>query len=54
MLGPSAAGLGQQFEAEMVWMDSARSNPRASICEARVQTVTAEISHGLVLNRLAR
>jgi sulfate adenylyltransferase large subunit len=45
--------VGQQFEAEMVWMDERPLDPaRVYLLKHASKTVTAEISHGLVLNQI--
>ena len=45
--------VGQQFEAEMVWMDERPLDPaRVYLLKHATKTVTAEISHGLVLNQI--
>ena len=45
--------VGQRFEAEMVWMDERPLDPsRVYLLKHATKTVTAEISHGLVLNQI--
>jgi sulfate adenylyltransferase large subunit len=45
--------VGQQFEAEIVWMDERPLDPaRVYLLKHATKTVTAEISHGLVLNQI--
>ena len=45
--------VGQRFEAEMVWMDERPLDPaRVYLLKHAAKTVTAEISHGLVLNQI--
>jgi sulfate adenylyltransferase large subunit len=45
---------GQQFDAEVVWMDERPLDPwRVYLLKHTTRTVTAEISHGLVLNQVA-
>jgi len=45
--------VGQQFEAEMVWMDERPLDPaRVYLLKHASKTVTAEISHGMVLNQI--
>jgi sulfate adenylyltransferase large subunit len=45
--------VGQKFEAEMVWMDEKPLDPgRVYLLKHTTKTVTAEISHGLVLNQI--
>jgi len=45
--------VGQKFEAEMVWMDERPLDPaRVYLLKHASRTVTAELSHGLVLNQI--
>jgi sulfate adenylyltransferase subunit 1 len=45
--------VGHRFEAEMVWMDERPLDPaRVYLLKHASKTVTAEISHGLVLNQI--
>ncbi len=45
--------VGQQFEAELVWMDERPLDPgRTYLLKHGTKTVTAEINHGLVLNQI--
>ena len=45
--------VGRQFEAELVWMDERPLDPaRVYLLKHAARTVTAEISHGLVLNQI--
>jgi sulfate adenylyltransferase subunit 1 (EFTu-like GTPase family) len=45
--------VGRQFEAELVWMDERPLDPgRVYLLKQGTRTVTAEISHGLVLNQI--
>jgi sulfate adenylyltransferase large subunit len=45
--------VGQHFEAEVVWMDERPLDPaRVYLMKHASRTVTAEISHGLVLNQI--
>jgi sulfate adenylyltransferase large subunit len=45
--------VGHRFEAEMVWMDERPLDPaRVYLLKHAAKTVTAEISHGLVLNQI--
>jgi sulfate adenylyltransferase subunit 1 len=45
--------VGQKFEAELVWMDEKPLDPgRVYVIKQGTRTVTAEISHGLVLNQI--
>jgi sulfate adenylyltransferase subunit 1 (EFTu-like GTPase family) len=45
--------VGQRFEAEVVWMDERPLDPgRTYLLKQGTRTVTAEISHGLVLNQI--
>jgi sulfate adenylyltransferase subunit 1 len=45
--------IGQRFEAEVVWMDERPLDPaRVYVLKHTTRTVTAEISHGLVLNQI--
>jgi sulfate adenylyltransferase large subunit len=45
--------VGQRFEAEMVWMDERPLDPaRVYLLKHTTKTVTAEISHGMVLNQI--
>jgi sulfate adenylyltransferase large subunit len=53
MLATEPPLVGQQFEAEMVWMDERPLDPaRVYLLKHASKTVTAEISHGLVLNQI--
>jgi sulfate adenylyltransferase large subunit len=45
--------VGQRFEAEMVWMDERPLDPaRVYLLKHASKTVTAEFSHGMVLNQI--
>ena len=45
--------VGHRFEAELVWMDERPLDPaRVYLLKHAARTVTAEISHGLVLNQI--
>jgi sulfate adenylyltransferase subunit 1 (EFTu-like GTPase family) len=45
--------VGRRFEAEMVWMDERPLDPaRVYLLKQATRTVTAEISHGMVLNQI--
>ncbi len=45
--------VGQRFEAELVWMDERPLDPsRVYVLKQTSRTVTAEVSHGLVLNQI--
>jgi sulfate adenylyltransferase large subunit len=45
--------VGQKFEAELVWMDERPLDPgRLYLLKQGTRTVTAEISHGMVLNQI--
>ena len=45
--------VGQKFEAELVWMDERPLDPgRVYLLKNSTRTVTAEISHGMVLNQI--
>ena len=45
--------VGQKFEAELVWMDERPLDPgRVYLLKHSTRTVTAEISHGMVLNQI--
>jgi sulfate adenylyltransferase large subunit len=45
--------VGQKFEAELVWMDERPLDPgRVYLLKSSTRTVTAEISHGMVLNQI--
>jgi sulfate adenylyltransferase large subunit len=45
--------VGQRFEAEVVWMDERPLDPaRVYLLKHATRTVTAEISHGLLLNQI--
>jgi sulfate adenylyltransferase subunit 1 (EFTu-like GTPase family) len=45
--------VGQKFEADVVWMDEKPLDPgRVYLLKQGTRTVTAEISHGLVLNQI--
>jgi len=45
--------VGQQFEAELVWMDERPLDPgRVYLLKQGTRTVTAEVNHGLVLNQI--
>ena len=47
------AFVGQQFAAEVVWMDERPLDPgRVYLLKQGTRTVTAEINHGLVLNQI--
>jgi sulfate adenylyltransferase large subunit len=53
MLASEPPLVGQRFEAEMVWMDERPLDPaRVYLLKHTSKTVTAEISHGLVLNQI--
>jgi sulfate adenylyltransferase subunit 1 (EFTu-like GTPase family) len=53
MLATEPPLVGQRFEAEMVWMDERPLDPaRVYLLKHASKTVTAEISHGLVLNQI--
>ncbi|HLG60281.1 MAG TPA: GTP-binding protein [Vicinamibacterales bacterium] len=46
--------VGQKFEAELVWMDERPLDPgRVYVLKHSTRTVTAEVSHALVLNQIA-
>jgi sulfate adenylyltransferase subunit 1 len=48
------AAVGQKFEAEVVWMDERPLDPaRLYLLKHTSRRVTAEISHGMVLNQIA-
>ena len=45
--------VGQRFEADIVWMDERPLDPaRVYLLKHTTKTVTAEISHGLILNQI--
>ena len=45
--------VGQKFEAELVWMDERPLDPgRVYLLKQGARTVTAEVSHGMVLNQI--
>jgi sulfate adenylyltransferase large subunit len=45
--------VGQQFEAELVWMDERPLDPgRVYLLKTGTRSVTAEVSHGMVLNQI--
>jgi sulfate adenylyltransferase large subunit len=45
--------VGQKFEAELVWMDEKPLDPgRVYLLKQGTRTVTAEVSHGMVLNQI--
>jgi sulfate adenylyltransferase subunit 1 len=45
--------VGQSFEAELVWMDERPLDPgRVYLLKSATRTVTAEVSHGMVLNQI--
>ena len=45
--------VGQKFEAELVWMDERPLDPgRLYLLKHGTRTVTAEVSHGMVLNQI--
>ena len=45
--------VGQSFEAELVWMDERPLDPgRVYMLKTATRTVTAEVSHGMVLNQI--
>jgi sulfate adenylyltransferase large subunit len=45
--------VGQKFEADIVWMDERPADPgRLYLLKQGTRTVTAQISHGLVLNQI--
>jgi sulfate adenylyltransferase large subunit len=45
--------VGQKFEAELVWMDERPLDPgRVYLLKNATRTVTAEVSHGMVLNQI--
>jgi sulfate adenylyltransferase subunit 1 len=45
--------VGQKFEAELVWMDEKPLDPgRVYLLKHSTKTVTAEVSHGMVLNQI--
>jgi sulfate adenylyltransferase large subunit len=47
------ASVGRRFEAELVWMDERPLDPaRVYLLKQAARTVTAEVSHGLVLNQI--
>ena len=49
----SRAFVGQQFEAEVVWMDERPLDPgRVYLLKHGTRTVTAEVNHALVLNQI--
>ena len=54
--GRASAGppqVGQQFEAEVVWMDERPLDPgRVYLLKHGTRTVTAEVNHALVLNQI--
>jgi len=53
LLTVDPALVGQQFEAEVVWMDERPLDPgRVYLLKHGARTVTAEINHGLVLNQI--
>jgi sulfate adenylyltransferase large subunit len=53
MLATEPPLVGQRFEAEMVWMDERPLDPaRVYLLKQASRSVTAEISHGLVLNQI--
>src|SRR5687767_15605353 len=48
------AFVGQQFEAEVVWMDERPLDPtRVYLLKHGAKTVTAEVNHALLLNQIA-
>ena len=48
------AVVGQQFEAEVVWMDERPLDPgRVYLLKHGTKTVTAEVSHPLILNQIS-
>ena len=45
--------VGQKFEAELVWMDERPLDPgRVYLLKSSTRSVTAEVSHGMVLNQI--
>jgi sulfate adenylyltransferase large subunit len=53
VLTTEAPFVGQKFEAELVWMDERPLDPgRVYLLKHATKTVTAEISHGMVLNQI--
>jgi sulfate adenylyltransferase subunit 1 (EFTu-like GTPase family) len=45
--------VGQKFEAELVWMDERPLDPgRLYLLKHATRNVTAEVSHGMVLNQI--
>ena len=53
MLTIEPASVGQQFEAEVVWMDERPLDPgRVYLLKHSTRTVTAEVNHALMLNQI--
>ncbi len=53
VLSSEAPFVGQKFEAELVWMDERPLDPgRLYLLKHSTRTVTAEVSHGMVLNQI--
>ena len=53
VLSTEAPFVGQKFEAEVVWMDERPLDPgRLYLLKHSTRTVTAEVSHGMVLNQI--
>src|SRR5688500_1519209 len=49
----SAPAVGQRFDAEVVWMDERPLDPsRVYLLKHTSRTVTAEVSHALLLNQI--
>ena len=50
---PAPPLVGQKFEAELVWMDERPLDPgRVYLLKSSTRSVTAEVSHGMVLNQI--
>jgi sulfate adenylyltransferase subunit 1 len=53
MIYESAPAVGQRFDAEVVWMDERPLDPsRVYLLKHTSRTVTAEVSHALLLNQI--
>ena len=53
ILATDPPSVGQRFEAEVVWMDERPLDPgRVYLLKHTTRTVTAEVSHGLLLNQI--
>src|SRR5258707_2737264 len=53
MIAVGETHVGQQFRADVVWMDERPLDPsRVYLLKHTTRTVTAEVDHGLVLNQI--